>query len=85
MPSCKIPLFLSDISNTCLFQQFPRNPQIYAFMKILPQSFLMQRVRQAARGTDRHDKSNSRFSQFRENTYKQNAQYGGQVFLCLTW
>jgi len=62
----KYPLFLSDFNESWIFwTDFQKNTQIYNFMTIEPVGAELFHVDGR---TDRHDKTNSRSSQFYEQT-----------------
>ena len=61
----KYPLFLSYFNETFFLDGFSTNIQIKNLMNILP---VGAELLHADRRTDRHDKANSRISQFCERT-----------------
>ena len=60
----KCPLFLSDFIQTSTYFREKKRPQTRNFIKI---HHVEAELFHADRGTDRHDKVNSRFSQFCES------------------
>jgi len=76
--SSKVPLNLSDFNDTWIFSTCFLNNQISNFMKIVQWelSCSMRRDRQ----TDRHNETNSRFSQVCERAYKHIFQLIWKIF-----
>ena len=68
----KYPLFLSDLKKKKKLDRFLQNTPISNFTKIFPWGprGAMQTEGRTGGPTDRHDKANSRFSQFCEITSK---------------
>ena len=75
----KCPLFLSDFNETRFFStdfRKKKNPQISNFIKI---RLVGAELFDADGRTDRHEETNSRFSQFCEGAYKCIESYGLQI------
>ena len=65
--SCKVLVILSDFNENCFLDRFSKNTQISNFMKIRPMGAeLFHADRLTDRQTDRHEETNSGFSQFCE-------------------